>query len=109
MAPTSDELNSVFQTLGDLRVDHSTGDPAPHKPLLLLTVLDLAERYELSEVLELTPELAFAFCSYFSVVAYRRGAKPDIRLPFHHLVAASVKLRKFAKSFSAGRFAAAEP
>jgi putative restriction endonuclease len=79
-------LQSVLQRLGNLRVDHSTGDPAPHKPLLLLVVLELAERGELGDVVDLTAQLAFRFCSYFSVVAYRRGTRPDIRLPFHHLV-----------------------
>jgi putative restriction endonuclease len=86
MAERSDQHERVLYRLGRLRVDRSTGDPAPHKPLLLLVVLELAERGELPEVLELTPQLAFRFCSYFSIVAYRRGTRPDIRLPFHFLV-----------------------
>jgi putative restriction endonuclease len=30
--------------LANLRVDRARGDPAPHKPLLLLVVLELAEQ-----------------------------------------------------------------
>ena len=72
--------------LTKLRVDRASGDPAPHKPLLLLTVLEMAERNELpAEILPLTPELAFQFYSYWDIVAYRRKQRPDIRLPFHHL------------------------
>jgi putative restriction endonuclease len=72
--------------LANLRVDRETGDPAPHKPLLLLTVFDLAEQNQLPKsVLALTPELAFRFFGYWSAVARRRTQKPDIRLPFHRL------------------------
>jgi putative restriction endonuclease len=72
--------------LSKLKVDKARGDPAPHKPLLLLVVLELAEQNELpKDVLPLTPELAFRFCTYWSVVASRRSPKPDIRYPFYHL------------------------
>jgi putative restriction endonuclease len=68
-----------------LRIDRSKG-PAPHKPLLLLVVFELAEQGQLpKEVLPLTPELAFRFCTYWSIVAQRRTQRPDVRLPFHHL------------------------
>jgi putative restriction endonuclease len=69
-----------------LRVDTHTGDPAPHKPLLLLVVLDLSEQQLLpKDILPLTPELAYRFCTYWSVVAHRRTQRPDIRYPFHFL------------------------
>jgi putative restriction endonuclease len=72
--------------LARLRVDWAKGDPAPHKPLLLLAIIELAERGALAErVLPLTPELAFEFCSYWHVVAYRRTQAPDVRFPFYHL------------------------
>jgi putative restriction endonuclease len=48
-----------------LRFDRASGDPAPHKPLLLLVVLEMDEQGLLpNEVLPLTPELAFRFCTY---------------------------------------------
>jgi putative restriction endonuclease len=72
--------------LANLKIDRASGDPAPHKPLLLLVVLELAEQGQLPpEVLPLTPELAYRFCTYWSIVAHRRTQRPDIRFPFHHL------------------------
>ena len=69
-----------------LRVDRARGGPAPHKPLLLLVLCDLAEKKSLSHgVLPLSPELAFRFYNYWSIVAERRPQRPDVRLPFHHL------------------------
>jgi putative restriction endonuclease len=72
--------------LAKLKVDRARGDPAPHKPLLLLVILDLAEIGQLPLMpLPLTPELAFRFCTYWSVVAGRRRQRPDVRYPFYHL------------------------
>ena len=69
-----------------LKVDKARGDPAPHKPLLLLVVLELAEQVpSFGDVLALTPELAFRFCTYWSIVAHRRSQGPDIRYPFFYL------------------------
>lgn len=69
-----------------LRVDRARGDPAPHKPLLLLAVLELAEQGQLpKDVLPLSPELAFRFFEFWNVVAHRRNQPPDVRLPFHYL------------------------
>jgi putative restriction endonuclease len=56
-----------------LRVDRARGDPALHKPLLLLVLCDLVEKESLSHgVLSLSPELAFRFYTYWSIVAARR-------------------------------------
>jgi putative restriction endonuclease len=83
MMATSDQW---LAKLARLRVDRATGDPAPHKPLLLLTVLELAEQGLLTkQFLPLTPELAFRFFGYWTVVSRRRRQRPDIRLPFHYL------------------------
>jgi len=69
-----------------LRVDLARGDPAPHKPLLLLVLCDLVETVSLSQgVLALSPEPAFRFYTYWCIVAGRRTQRPDVRLPFHHL------------------------
>jgi putative restriction endonuclease len=77
--------------LAKLRVDPHTGDPAPHKPLLLLVVLELADQGLLpKQVLPLTPELAFRFSMYWTVVAHRRRQPPDVRYPFHHLKTSGV-------------------
>src|SRR5215471_8304212 len=75
-----------LKKLARLNVYRAKGGPAPHKPLLSLVVLELAEQGLLApNVLPLTPELAFRFCTYWSVVAHRRTQRPDVRLPFHHL------------------------
>jgi putative restriction endonuclease len=72
-------------TLGKLRVNRSQG-LAPHKPLLLLVVLEMIEHGELATlVLPLTPELAFRFSEFGTVVAHRRTQRMDVRLPFFHL------------------------
>lgn len=72
--------------LAKLKVDKASGDPAPHKPLLVLVILELAEQGLLTnQILPLTPELAFRFCTYWSVVASRRKQRPDVRYPFFHL------------------------
>jgi len=45
-----------------LRIDRARGDPAPHKPLLLLAACDLAESGELRDAPPLSPELMFGCC-----------------------------------------------
>ena len=72
-------------TLGNLRVNRSQG-LAPHKPLLLLVVLEMIENGDLQgPLLKLTPELAFRFSQFGTIVAHRRTQRLDVRLPFYHL------------------------
>ncbi len=72
--------------LGHLNLYQAKHGRAPHKPLLLLVILDLAERGELpSDILVLTAELAYRFDTYWTVVRHRRTQPPDVRMPFHHL------------------------
>ncbi len=81
MSPSSNWLTK----LAHLRVDRSRGI-APHKPLLILVVLELIESQELlTNTLRLTPALAFRFTEYWSIVAHRRTQRPDIKLPLYHL------------------------
>jgi putative restriction endonuclease len=75
-----------LKQIATLKVDKARGDPAPHKPLLLLVVFDLAEDGLLeNEILALSGELAFRFFTYWTVCAARRKQRPEIRMPFHHL------------------------
>ncbi len=72
--------------LSKLRVDRASGNPAPHKPLLLLAVLELYEGNQISdERLALTAELSFTFATYWQAVAARRTQRPLVRYPFFHL------------------------
>ena len=75
-----------FHKLGTLRIDRAQGNPAPHKPLLLLVLLEMAEKGEIGgREVPLSPDLAFRFSVFWSVVAQRRKQPPEVRLPFHHL------------------------
>ena len=59
---------------------------APHKPLFLLCLLDLAESGELkSPELGKTPELCLRFDSYWAIVQERWGGRPGLGQPFHYL------------------------
>jgi putative restriction endonuclease len=75
-----------LQKLATLRIDRARGDPAPHKPLLLLVIMEMAEKGEIaSREVTLSPDLAFRFTVFWSVVAQRRKQSPEVRLPVHHL------------------------
>lgn len=79
------EYAKLIKKLATLRVDRSKG-VAPHKPLLLLVILELSKSGLLTDpTLRLTPDLAFRFSVYWSIVAHRRSQPPDVRLPFHHV------------------------
>lgn len=80
-----------FQKLATLRIDRARDNPAPHKPLLLLVILEMVEKGEItSRELSLSPDLAFRFSVFWSVVARRRKQPPDVRLPFHHLESSGI-------------------
>jgi putative restriction endonuclease len=71
--------------LATLRIDRARDNPAPHKPLLLLVIMEMAEKGEITKrEVTLSPDLAFRFSVYWSVVAQRRKQSPEVRLPFHH-------------------------
>jgi putative restriction endonuclease len=59
---------------------------APHKPIMLLSVIDLIERRLISDGwVPFGVELASAFRSYWHSVADRQRNAPDISMPFHAL------------------------
>lgn len=70
-----------------LRVDNDAEKGrAPHKPLLLLAVLDLLEAGQLTDGwVKLSPDLILRFQNLWPIVAERRQNKGDIRMPFHAL------------------------
>ena len=72
--------------LSNLNVYQAKHGRAPHKPLLLLVIIEMADRGVLpGETLVLTPELSFAFDTFWTIVKHRRTQPPDVRMPFHHL------------------------
>jgi putative restriction endonuclease len=81
-----DGLTEWIDRLSALKVYVAKGDRAPHKPLLLLVVLDLAEQGRIAgRRIELTAELAYRFSVYASIVAHRRTQRIQVRFPFFHL------------------------
>ena len=79
---STDTLEKYVQKMKRLRVDRAHG-VAPHKPLLLLAVIELIERGQIQEnKISLSPDLAETFIKYWSKVTDRR---PNIALPFFHL------------------------
>ena len=81
-----DDQARWLSVIGRFNVSRSKSGPAPHKPLLLLVRLELSEQGELpARVIQLTPELAFRFFGFWSIVAHRRTQPPDVRLPFYYL------------------------
>jgi putative restriction endonuclease len=78
-------MPSILHKLSHLHIDRAKG-AAPHKPLLLLCLLEIAEEGGLpQEIMPVTGELAFRFATYWSVVAHRRSQRPDIKLPLFHM------------------------
>jgi putative restriction endonuclease len=83
---TAGQREKWLKKIAKLRIDRARGTPAPHKPLLLLVIFDLAEAGQIRvRDLALTGELTFRFLTYWSAVDPKRSARPDIRLPFFYL------------------------
>jgi putative restriction endonuclease len=77
--------SDILDRLRQLNVNRSSADPAPHKPLLLMAVMDLVESGVITtNAIPRSPELTYQFMNYSRVVSHRRNAL-DIRMPFHHL------------------------
>ena len=82
---------------GNGKTTDGVSGPAPHKPLLLLSILDLAESGKLpGRVLTRTPELVLRFRELGTLVADRWPTRLDLRLPFYHL-----KTQGFWQAFTA--------
>ncbi|MFN4241601.1 MAG: HNH endonuclease [Tepidisphaerales bacterium] len=83
----------LLSRLAHLRVDRKRDNVAPHKPALLLALLDLIDRSELPAghagggglEVALTPELAFTFATFGGVAMHRRSQKLRPEMPFYHL------------------------
>jgi putative restriction endonuclease len=76
--PVAKDQRYWLHKLATLRIDRARGNPAPHKPLLLLVMMEMAEKGEIkSREVSLSPDLAFRFTVYWSVVANRRKQSPE--------------------------------
>ena len=67
-----------------LRVDRAHGT-APHKPILLLSVIELFERNAIAQNrIDLSPQLNQTFLNYWSYLG-SASHNPDISRPFFHM------------------------
>ena len=78
-----DALTFYLNKIERLRIDRSHGKPAPHKPILLLAVIDLFEEGAITNnKIEPSPPIVESFLKYWHLVSLE---KPRIFLPFFHL------------------------
>jgi putative restriction endonuclease len=85
------DQNYWLQKLATLRIDRARGNPAPHKPLLLLVIMEMMEKGEIQNAeVSLSPDIAFRFSVFWSNVAQRRKQRPEVRLPFHYLKSSGI-------------------
>ena len=78
-----DILTYYLNKIERLRIDRSRSKPAPHKPILLLAVIDLIEQGAILEnKIEPSPLIVESFLKYWNLLSLE---KPRIYLPFHHL------------------------
>lgn len=77
------QLNLYLHKLRRLRVDRARGTPAPHKPVLLLAVIDLIEQEEIKRNhIEPSPQLVETYINYWTQIT---NGLPRPYLPFFHL------------------------
>jgi putative restriction endonuclease len=82
-----DNRNTWLKRLANLNVARTERRGlAPHKPLLLLALMDMIEDGNItSRWIAYSAELFFRFSCYWDVVYHRQLNRPDMRLPFHAL------------------------
>lgn len=79
-------LSKYVTRFSRLRVDRSKGEPAPHKPVLLLSVIEGITKGEITEnKIHITPELVAQFKDYWHQLVNSQKFIPNFSLPFYHL------------------------
>ena len=77
-------IDYYLRKFDQLRIDRSHGRPAPHKPILLLSIIEMIERDVIREnEIELTPEMVSTFLNYLN--SLYPDQKGIVALPFFHL------------------------
>jgi putative restriction endonuclease len=83
--PTERPWQQWLERLYNLRRDKHGSHERPHKPVLLLSILDLLARGEVTaNDIALTPELEKTFRRYFDIVR-KEDDQPTIQNPFYFL------------------------
>src|SRR5215218_3067614 len=79
-------LAQYIYKFSKLRVDRSKGKPAPHKPILLLSVISGIERKEIKDnKIQITPELVATFKDYWYKIVVDPKFTSNFSLPFYNL------------------------
>jgi putative restriction endonuclease len=79
-------LSKYVNKFTHLKRGHSQGRPAPHKPILLLSILEGIETGEIIEnKIRITPELVARFKDYWHQLVDDQGFTSNFSLPFYHL------------------------
>jgi putative restriction endonuclease len=85
MAVSNQAWENWLERIYNLRRDKSGSYERPHKPVLLLSVIDLLDRGVIKHnAIQLDEELVSTFKRYFAVVS-KHDDKPTIQNPFFHL------------------------
>ena len=85
MAASNTVWENWLERLYDLRRDKRGSHERPHKPVLILSLIDLLDRKIVTENLfPLSEELVATFKRYFAVVK-KEDDQPTIQNPFFHL------------------------
>ncbi len=79
-------VSSFLKQLTKLRVAHVNGTPAPHKAVLLLSVIQGMEGGDIGEnKIFITPELVARFKDNWHMLVHSDQFSPNFSLPFYHL------------------------
>ncbi len=79
-------LQEFIKKFTKLRVDRSKGDFAPHKPILLLSIIAEMEAGNINENrIYITPELVARFKDLWQLLAHNTVFIANFSLPFYHL------------------------
>lgn len=79
-------LAQYIKKFTHLRTDRSQGFPAPHKPVLLLALMDNIERGAITDnKICITPELVATFMEIWGMLVKEGPFNPHFALPFFHL------------------------
>ena len=79
-------LAKYVQKFSKLKVDRSKGQPAPHKAILLISVIQgISEGEIIQNKIFITPELVARFKDNWNTLNHDIRFKPNFSLPFFHL------------------------
>ncbi len=79
-------LSSYLLKLSKLKVDRSKGAPAPHKAILLISVIQLIDNgFIIDNNIGITPELVARFKDNWRLLVIDDRFNPNFSLPFYHL------------------------